>query len=144
MKNTPLRDIMTTRLIAVDVEEDLIKVNELFEKNHLHHILIVEREKLVGLVSLLDWMRISLGFRMGFVEEREVNENIYDQLELRRIMTENPVTMSPDDTVQNAALLFSENLFHAIPIEEDGRLVGIVTSTDVIKHLAGLTELVNR
>ena len=138
MKNTPLSKIMTRKLITVSPGQSMHDVNDLFEKNHLHHVPVVEKGKIVGIISLLDFMRISLGFRLGFEEEKEVNENILNNLKITEVMTEHPICMSPDNTVKDAASLFCANMFHALPICENDKLVGIVTSTDVIAFLAGI------
>lgn len=53
-------------------------------------------------------------------------------------MTKNVLTIQHKDTIYDAALLLSENEFHALPVMDEEELVGIVTTTDLIKFLLTL------
>ena len=63
---------------------------------------------------------------------------MYDELTIEKVMTKNVLTIQQKDTIYNAALLLSENEFHALPVMDEEELVGIVTTTDLIKFLLTL------
>lgn len=50
-------------------------------------------------------------------------------------MTKEVITVQKDDTILDAAVILSKNEFHALPVTDNGKLVGIVTTTDLIKFL---------
>ncbi len=54
----------------------------------------------------------------------------------RDLMTEDPTTIAPDATVQEAAKLIASSGHNRLPVVDDGRLVGVVTRLDVIHYLA--------
>ena len=63
---------------------------------------------------------------------------MYDVLTIEQVMTKDVLTIQHKDTVYDAALLLSENEFHALPVMDEDELVGIVTTTDLIKFLLTL------
>ena len=50
------------------------------------------------------------------------------------LMKHSPETVSPDDTIKDAAEVFAKREFHALPVVEDDKLVGIITTTDIINY----------
>ena len=56
-------------------------------------------------------------------------------LSLEQIMAGNPVTVEASEPIKNVAEMLTEREFHAMPVLENGKLAGIVTTTDVIKFL---------
>lgn len=134
-KSTPVKDIMATDLITVQVDKTMSDVNKLFETHQLHHVPVLKGDKLVGIISLHDHLRISYGFVMGSEEAEEINENVYNYLTIEQVMTENPISITPDDTVETAANHFRQNMFHALPVVEGEKLVGLVSSLDIMNHL---------
>jgi len=130
---SPVEDIMSSDLITVNESDSLAKVQEIFNSHRIHHILVVDSEKLVGIVSKSDF----LFFQRGFNPEEEK----YDAYRLKthfvsEIMTKGIAKMDVGDKICIALAIFKENLFHAIPITSNDRLVGIVTTYDIIEALA--------
>jgi Predicted transcriptional regulator, contains C-terminal CBS domains len=88
-----------------------------------------------------------LFFIRGFTSDRD--DKRMNGLRLRAfkandIMTSGLATMEPDEKINIALEVFKENLFHAIPIVEAGKLVGIVTTFDIIVHVADDLETVKK
>ena len=133
--DTPVKEIMVTDLITVEKSKSMSDVNKLFETNQLHHLPIVEGDKLVGIISLHDHLRISYGFVMGSEEAEEINENVYSYLTIEQVMTENPITITPESTVKEAAAHFNNNMFHALPVVQGDKLVGMITTLDLLNFL---------
>ncbi|WP_396170531.1 CBS domain-containing protein, partial [Flavobacterium sp.] len=60
---------------------------------------------------------------------------VYNMFSVEQVMTKNLTTIFPETTIKEAAEILSKNEFHALPVIENGSLVGIVTTTDLIKYL---------
>lgn len=132
--DTPLAQVMTTRLLTVRECDSMEMVHRIFQKHDIHHV-PVENEKgeLAGIVSRSDFLKISFGMSLFNNPERDnYNTALYKSMLVRDVMTKMVVALSPRDTVRVAANIFRENLFHAIPITEKERIVGIVTTYDLL------------
>jgi len=144
MKNIKLSEIMSPATVTVDINKKTEDVKTLFEHHHLHHIPVVREGKLAGIISLTDFLRVSLGAEI--VEQGEpfdndgINKVIYDYVTVEKLMTPNPVTLSPDAKLSDAIALFKTNMFHAIPIIEDGKVTGIVSTFDLLKYMERFIE----
>ena len=125
---------MSKDLITVRKDQLLVDVKEIFETHHLRHVPVVEGDKLVGIISLLDFMRLSFGDTQD-AEAEEINENIFQNVTVEKVMVENPMTLSPQSTLKEATELFDLNMFHSVPVVENGNLVGIITTIDLIRKL---------
>lgn len=133
MKSEKVANIMTSEVQTVNIENSLQDANNLFTKNQIRHLPVVSGEKLVGILSYTDILRISFGntFDEG---QGESDEAIFDMLSINQIMKHSPTTVSPENSLQEAAKLLAEKEFHALPVVENEKLVGIITTTDIIKY----------
>ncbi len=132
-KRTPISSIMTSKMVTVNTNDDLRTVAELMKKYHIRHIPVVKGETLAGVISQTDIMRLSFGNL--FEGQTEADEAIFDMLKIEQVMVHHPKTVSPDDTIRDVATYLTQAEFHALPVVDDNKLVGIVTTTDVIKYL---------
>ena len=113
-------DIMTPAPIVVEVPGT---------RNDAINIMV--RNKLTGLPVV----RASDGKLMGIVSRRDIFRK-FDEDQLSMIMKKGCVTIPSDATIEEAARILSENRFHRLPVVENGRLVGIITPTDILKVIA--------
>ncbi len=126
-------DIMTTPVITLDEEDNLKSIREGMDRFHLRHLPVVDGEKLVGLVTHRDILRLASAeldpaakLRAPAIEDTFVSS----------VMTRDPQTCSPDTPVADAARLMYENKFGCLPVvDDDGNLVGIVTENDMLGYL---------
>lgn len=129
----PVSRIMTQRMASVRPEDNLEHVRQIFEGHGFHHIPVVEGSKLTGIVSYTDYLRIIHDY-FSNLESKPASEKLLQTLTVKDMMTENPVCMKPNDTVETALRVFRENQFHALPVtDEHGKLLGILTTYDVMK-----------
>lgn len=131
----PVKSIMTSKLVTVNPADKLTVVKEVFDQNPIHHIPVVRFKELVGIISKTDFMYFLRGFSRN-EENRFVNYARLRAYTAEDIMTEGLAILSPDERINVALDVFLANRFHAIPVVEEGDLVGIVTTFDVIKALA--------
>lgn len=140
---TPVSEIMTRRLVTVNADDRVMKVRTLFKENNIHHIPVIDAsESLLGIISKEDFLKLSNHVPLDN-GGKSVAEKWYDNTKANEIMTKYPVSLDPDDTVGLAADIFMANKFHALPVVENERLVGIVTTHDMLLFAfqnAGMTE----
>lgn len=132
----PISTIMTKDLITTNPEARLEKVKEIFDQNHIHHIPVVQYKKIVGLISKTDFLHFIRGMHHSTYDEF-IEKSRLRNYKAEDIMTTGLAKLEPTDRINVALEVFKENLFHALPIvDEDGELVGIVTTFDIITELA--------
>ena len=136
-KNEPVTHVMTKNLITVHEADPVSKVRQLIEQHGVHHVLVVKGEQLVGIVSWTDIMRVSFG-EFGNQDGKHLDAILDHTYKMSDIMVANPISLPMTGTVRDAARLLSEGNYHALPIVDGSKLVGIVTSTDLLKFLAEL------
>jgi CBS domain-containing protein len=86
------------------------------------------RNKLTGLPVV----RSSDGQLVGIVSRRDIFRK-FEEDQLSLIMKKEIMTISPDATIEEAAEIFYKKRIHRLPVVEDGKLVGIITPTDLLK-----------
>lgn len=91
-------------------------------------------KKIVGILSYTDLLRISYA---DVVDEDDdtVGSIVYDMFTVPQVMAKTPEVISSEATVKEVAEILSKREFHALPVVDNGDLVGIVTTTDLIKYL---------
>ena len=129
-KREKVGSVMTQDVVTINVNDSLHNANNIFSSQRLRHLPVVANDHLVGILSQTDILRISFGNTFG--EQNGGDEAIFDMLSINQIMKHSPVTVSSTDTLKEAAQLLAEKEFHALPVVDDDRLVGIITTTDII------------
>ena len=138
MRYVPLiSEIMTKNIIALNRDDDLETAEMLFKRNKIRHIPVVAEEVIIGMLSYTDLLRISFADAVYETEE-EVDTLVYNMFTIDQVMAKNVVTVPTTATIKEVAKILAENEFHALPVVDDGRLVGIVTTTDLINYLLKL------
>ena len=132
-RNEPVSKIMTSDIQTVHVGQQLSEVRRMLADNPYHHVPVVSGDKLVGIITSTDMLRLSLG--IYGVDERAVDAMLDSQHTIESVMTTDPKTIGVKDTVRSAAEVLGEGKFHSLPVVEGDTLVGLVTSTDLIRYL---------
>ncbi|MGI9543607.1 MAG: CBS domain-containing protein [Cyclobacteriaceae bacterium] len=135
IKLDPISKIMSATLHTVGPDDNFLKVKEVFHRYPLRHVLVVENSKLLGMISRTDFMRITYGASLSEKGEEEINELIYKTLTAKEAMTKNLVTARSDTSIEKAAKILTQNAVHALPVVDHGKLMGIVTTTDLLGYL---------
>lgn len=133
--NIPVSTIMSTQLVILNTADSLEKAERLFKKHKIRHIPVIQgQKKIVGMLSLTDLLRIS--FADGaYEDEEDIESVVYEMFTLSQVMAKNIKSVSPQTSIKEVAELLAAREFHAVPVVEEGDLVGIVTTTDLIKYL---------
>ena len=128
-------EIMTKNVITISSSDNLWEIERIFRINHLRHAPVCEEGELVGMISLIDLRR----YFPSEDGDGMPNENIKD-LTASQIMASDPISIQANQTVKEAAEMVAENEFHALPVLEGNNLVGIVSTTDIIRYLIEAIE----
>jgi len=130
----PISEIMSTNIIAVNRDDDLETAELLFKKHKIRHIPVVNGDVIIGMLSYSDLLRISFADAV-FEDESEVDALVYNMFTIDQVMVKHVVTVPAVATIKEVAEILSKNEFHALPVVDEGNLVGIVTTTDLINYL---------
>ena len=133
-KREPVSKIMTTDLVTINHTNSLLDAEKLFEKHKIRHIPVVSNKKIIGILSLTDLLRISFVDTYG-EDDSHVDTAVYNMLSIEQVMVKNPVHIAPSLTIKEVAEILAKKEFHALPVVENGDLVGIVTTTDLLNYL---------
>ena len=128
-----IRHLMRTELHTVHPAQKLSEVYDLMNEKHVHHVPVVEGERLVGMLSATDLMRFSYG-NIYAQDEHTLKQGL-DFSSIREAMSEDLVTLSVEDTIKHAVEALSRGDIHALPVVDGEKLAGLLTSTDVIRFL---------
>ena len=125
-------DIMATKPIALKRSDTLEIAEALFNQYQIKHIPVVSHDVVIGMVSFTDLQRI--GQPEVSADEHDINTVVYNTFTIEQVMTKNVVTVPSNTPVNEAAQILAEREFHALPVVDDGILVGMVTTTDLLKY----------
>ena len=115
-------DVMENKVISVDTSSVVFETVSKMIKFEVGSIVVVKAENVVGIVTKGDVLR--RGMLLGLDPKTTSVE---------RVMSRNVVTIGKDATLEEASRLMSEKKVSKLPVLEDGKLVGIITSTDIIR-----------
>ena len=133
-QKVPVSSIMTKNVVKLNITDDLTKAESLFKKHHIRHIPVVKDNTIVGMLSFTDLLRISF---VDAVDDDDdvVDVTVYNMFTVEQVMAKKLTTVSPETTIKEVAEILASKEFHALPVVEGNLLVGIVTTTDLIKYL---------
>lgn len=128
---------MTKRPITVTEDTSLPEALELMRQNRIRRLPVLDKHgNLVGIVTELDLLKAS--------PSPATTLRIYEipyllsKIKMRDIMTRNVITVTEDTPIEEAARIMADNKIGGLPVMRDGRLVGIITETDIFKILLEL------
>ncbi len=133
-KNDPIKHIMSSDTLAVQQGQYLSDVYQIMSQQGIHHVPVLDQDKLVGLVSFTDMMQLNFNFKG--LDQEGLAQVIDQQFKITDIMSTHLTTLRHNQSVRDAVELLADGGFHSLPVVDDeSRLVGMVTSTDLIRYL---------
>ena len=132
-------DLMTVNPITITPETPLRYLVNMMQEEGCRHLPVVEDGQLVGFITDRD-VRIQLASPVLQVERINWAEEVA-QMTAATCMTINPVTISPDTSAQEIIQIFRAYKFGALPVVDEGALVGIVSQIDLLTYLATLPQV---
>jgi CBS domain-containing protein len=139
MAGKHVRDIMRTKPVTISASERMSTVEDIMTLGRVRHMPVVQAGRLVGVVSERDLLRASLSvFSEHLEDERRAFLHI---VAIDEVMSTPPVTIDPEASIEEAALLMARRRIGCLPVLQGDRLIGLLTETDVLRWVAGLAPL---
>lgn len=131
-------DVYTGDVITIAPGASAPEARKLMDQHGIRRLPVVRGDRLVGIVTLLDLMRAAPSPATS-LSVWELNY-LQDKVKVEEIMTRNVHTASPDTPLHTVASLMREHKIGGLPVVEDGRVVGIVTESDIFRVLVELLQ----
>ena len=127
METKKVKDIMTTDVITITSDTDVIYAFEKLMKHKISSLPVVDGDALVGIITATD-----LGHNL-ILDKYELGTSVEE------IMIKPVVTVSPEDDIETAIKIMKEGaasgILNQLPVVEDGKLVGIISDGDIIQEI---------
>jgi len=129
-----INDMMTVVPDSINPTTPLRDIIGMMKTEGYRHLPVVDNGKLVGIITDRD-IRLVMNSPM-ILHERRQDEELIDKVTAESCMTPDPITVSPEMPAYRAAEMLSIYKFGALPVVDDGKLVGIITITDFLDYFA--------
>lgn len=138
-----VNDWMNSPVITIDVEESMQRAVEVMTHNKIGMLPVMDKGKMVGIVTDRDLKRAG----PSHVALLEIKQILYHmaRVKMEGIMTLDPITVSPDYTIEEAAQVLLDNNISGCPVRDrDGDLCGIITKNDIFRAMVTVSGLTKR
>ena len=140
-----IRDLMSTNVVTVSEDTSIHDAKKIMDAHRIRRLPVMRKDKLVGLVT----KHMLLEASPSPATSLSIHELHYllAKMTVKDIMVKNPFTISPDMAPEEALQLGQEKGYGAFPVMEDGRLVGMVTESDIVRlmtRVLGVREKAER
>lgn len=123
-RETPISSVMTKKVVVADLQTKFDNILTLFLDYGIYHLPVTFDDKLLGIISMKDALKY---FRSGKPVEN---------FSVEATMTHSPTTLHEKDTIGTAAKILAEANFRSLPVvNDDGKIVGIVSNKDMVRIL---------
>ena len=122
-----VKERMSPRFITIGPDASLAEARSLLDQHRIRHLPVVEDGNPVGIITDRDIRSAAPASSLG-------------QVKVGEIMTRNLITVTPGTQVQEAAKLMVTHRIGGLPVQRDGRLVGIITETDLLNALVEIMD----
>lgn len=127
---------MASDPITVSSSTTLPEAYWLMLENNIRRLLVVDKDRLVGIVTMED-LRGSFNTEIIAINPLKVNEML-SELPIRQLMSKNPMTIAPTANVVEAARIMLKHKISTLPVMDSGKIVGIVTESDLFRVLVDI------
>lgn len=132
-----VRDVMTLNPQTLSPEDSLMEALQLMRLKKIRRVPIVVGDTLVGLITQGDIKRAEPS---TLSETQEQFTQVMDGTQVMQIMVQTPVTTTPETPLLECARSLRTKKYGGLPVLEDGKLVGMLTTGDLIGALVQLLE----
>ncbi len=133
MRRLIIKDWMTPNPITVHPQNTLPQIRKLMEEHRIRRLPVVEEDELVGIITLGD-IREAQPSNVSTLRTYEA-EHLVGLITVDTVMTPDPITVTPETRIAEAARLMLEHKVGGLPVMKNGKLVGIITETDFCRLL---------
>ena len=137
-----VKNWMSKNVVSIDTNDSMEDAMKLLKEHGIRMLPVMKKGKLVGIVTDRDLKKASASDATTL----EIHELLYllTKIKVKDIMTKDPITVSPDYTVEETAQVLLESKISGAPVVDDGgQIVGTITQTDLFRVLISLTGVKN-
>lgn len=138
LKRHLVKDWMTSDPITIDPKTTLPQASRLMKECSIRRLLVVDKGQLVGIITLWD-IREAAPANAASLNIYEMNYAIAN-LTVGEVMTRDPITVTPDTSIEATARLMLEHKVSGLPVVDNTRVVGIITESDIFRLLISESE----
>ena len=121
MSHTFIKDIMINDLAVLDISATIKDAANLMDEKNIGCIIISKENLPIGIITERDFVK-----RIA-AKEKSLT------LSLEKVMSSPLIAINPDETVWEAAQIMKTNNIHKLPVLQDNKIIGIITTTDLVK-----------
>lgn len=125
-----VKDIMVKEVATLDVEDELSLANDIMRLGRIRHLPVVSGDQVVGIISERDLFRSSLAQALGYGDKG--SREVMKSLRIKDVMVKQVITVPPEMELKDAVALMVERKIGCLPVVEQGKLVGLITETDIL------------
>ena len=125
-----VQDWMTEKPQTATVDMSLATAYELMSENEVRRLPVLEGGELAGIITLSDLLRSIPNFQSQNDRETRL---LVGTRKVRDVMTWDPITVDPEETIQDAAERMLEYQVSGLPVTDGNRLVGTITESDIFR-----------
>lgn len=122
---------MTRPVQTIEREASLRRARRIMDNNRIRHLPVMENDRLIGLITDRDFRAAALSSAADIPPADR--EEFLDHVKVGHVMSKKVLTVTPETTVEEAAFLMQQHKIGCLPVLEGGRLVGIITETDIFR-----------
>lgn len=137
-KERTVREIMMGSPVTLKPDDTLKLANDVISLGRIRHIPIVDDGKLIGLLTERDLIGAAANEIFGLKEK--TRSALLKTVLIKDIMKKRLITVEPDTKIQEAAHLMAAKKVGCLPVLSEGALVGLVTTTDVLRYVERLGD----
>ena len=130
-----VRELMTADVVTVARNDTLALADDLMKARKIRHLPVVEEGRLVGMLTQRDLFQAALSNALGFGEK--ARKDFLKTVPVKETMTDEVITIDGDAEIREAARTMLDRKVGCLPVVEGGKLVGILSETDLLKVIAG-------
>ena len=126
-----VKEVMSRSVVTLTLEQTLREAIDLLQSKHIRHLPVIGDSKVVGIVTDRDVKRATPSLLSGI--DRDEYERVLKTTTVAHFMTREPLTVTPNTRLKAAVNIFLERKVGALPVIDDGHLVGILTDIDILR-----------
>ena len=134
-----VKDRMSKKVITIDEDTTIMKALSIMKDNGIRRLPVTKDQKITGIVTDRD-LKESTPSKATSLDVHEIYR-LLSEIRVKDIMSKDLLTIRPDESIEKAAMLMLKRKVSGLPVMEEGKLVGIITETDIFKALVDISGL---
>jgi CBS domain-containing protein len=135
-KESIVHEIMMGSPVTLGPNDNLDLANNVISLGRIRHIPVVDAGKLVGLISERDLIGAAASQVFGLKQKSK--SALLKTVLIKEVMKKRVITVAPDTPIKDAAQLMADKKIGCVPVVNEGALVGLVTTTDILRYVESL------